>query len=223
MLRLLCLAFGYICGLFQTAFLYGKLKGIDIREFGSGNSGTTNMMRTLGKKAGFITYAGDAIKVIVCVVIVSLVLGKNYHDMEFVYILYAGFGAILGHNFPCYMNFKGGKGIAAMSGIVLSLMCIAWMWPYGLILFLINFALFFGTLAITKYVSLSSLVFSTGLFIQVVVGNYLGIFELATMEAKMESCVVTFVISALAFYQHRENIKRLIAGNERKIGQKKQQ
>lgn len=222
MLRVLCLVVGYLFGLFQTAFIYGKLHGIDIREYGSGNSGTTNMMRTLGKKAGYITYAGDAIKVIVCVVLVSFVLGKNHHDMEILYVFYAGLGVILGHNFPCYMNFKGGKGIAATSGIVLSLLFIPWLWPWSFWIFVLNFGLFFGTLFIFKYVSLASLTFASAWFIQVVVFGQMGLFEMNQAHL-CEAYGITFIISALAFIRHRENIKRLLNGTERKIGQKKKE
>ena len=119
--RLLCVVIGYIFGLFQTAFIYGKLNGIDIREHGSGNSGTTNALRVLGKKAGIITYIGDCLKAIIAGILIRFIF-KGSPDMEFIYVLYAGLGVVLGHNFPFYMNFKGGKGVAATSGVVIGLL-----------------------------------------------------------------------------------------------------
>ncbi|MBD9156739.1 MAG: glycerol-3-phosphate acyltransferase, partial [Lachnospiraceae bacterium] len=93
MIRLACVAIGYVFGLFQTGYIYGELKGTDIRQHGSGNAGATNALRTLGWKAGLITLLGDCFK---CVF--AVLLG-----------MYAALGVILGHNFPFYLKFKGGK------------------------------------------------------------------------------------------------------------------
>ena len=102
MIRVLCLIIGYLFGLIQTAYFYGKSKGIDIREHGSGNSGTTNALRVMGTKAGLIVFAGDCLKCIVAVVIVRLVLGKIYPEVIDLLSLYTASGCILGHNFPFY-------------------------------------------------------------------------------------------------------------------------
>lgn len=118
--RILCVLIGYICGLFQTSYLYGKAQGIDIRNYGSGNAGTTNALRTLGAKAGAITLLGDCFKCVIAVVIVHLIFGKSHPEMIRLLGLYAAAGTILGHNFPFYLNFKGGKGIAATAGLLLS-------------------------------------------------------------------------------------------------------
>ena len=118
--RILCVLIGYICGLFQTSYLYGKAHGIDIRNYGSGNAGTTNALRTLGAKAGAITLLGDCFKCVIAVVIVHLIFGKSHPEMIRLLGMYAAAGTILGHNFPFYLNFKGGKGIAATAGLLLS-------------------------------------------------------------------------------------------------------
>ena len=97
--RIICLAIGYAFGLFQTAYFYGKAHGIDIRSHGSGNAGTTNTLRVLGTKAGLIVFAGDVIKCILAVVAVRLLFGRNYGEIIYLLMLYAGAGAILGHNF----------------------------------------------------------------------------------------------------------------------------
>ena len=146
--RVICLIIGYAFGLFQTAFIYGKLHGIDIREHGSGNAGTTNTLRVLGTKAGLIVLAGDIIKCILAIVISGLIFGVSHPDEIYLLKLYAAAGAILGHNFPFYLHFRGGKGIAATAGLILSFH-IAFL-PMGVIIF-------FGTFFLTHYVSLGSL------------------------------------------------------------------
>ena len=110
--RLICLGVGYCLGLFQTSYILGRLHGIDIRNYGSGNAGTTNMMRTMGTKAGLITFAGDCLKCILAVSLVRVLFHAQYSSMMHLLVLYAAAGVILGHNFPFYLNFRGGKGIA---------------------------------------------------------------------------------------------------------------
>ena len=116
LLRGICLVVGYLFGMIQTAYIYGRLHGIDIREHGSGNAGTTNTLRVLGKKAGLVVFLGDLAKTIIPVLTVGFIIRAylpDYTDYVFLLRLYTGFGAILGHNFPFYLGFKGGKGIAA--------------------------------------------------------------------------------------------------------------
>ena len=117
--RVIALGIGYLFGLFQTGYLYGKSQGIDIRSEGSGNAGTTNSLRVLGIKAGLITFAGDLCKAILAVLLVKVLFRNAYPDAVKILELYAGFGAVLGHNFPFYLKFKGGKGIACTSGMIL--------------------------------------------------------------------------------------------------------
>ena len=137
--RILCVLIGYICGLFQTSYLYGKVHGIDIRNYGSGNAGTTNALRTLGAKAGAITLLGDCFKCVAAVVVVHMIYGKTHTDMMPLLSMYAGMGVVLGHNYPFYLKFKGGKGIAATSGVALSLLLFpkhCWVFAvFGLITF----------------------------------------------------------------------------------------
>lgn len=117
--RVICLVMGYVFGLFQTGYLYGKMNHIDIRNYGSGNSGTTNALRVMGKKAGLIVFAGDFLKTVFACLAARIIF-KGSPDTD-LYVLYAGLGVVLGHNFPCYLNFKGGKGIASMAGILVSM------------------------------------------------------------------------------------------------------
>ena len=116
--RIICLVIGYACGLLQSGYLVGKMHHIDIRKAGSGNSGSTNALRVMGLKAGLMTFAGDVLKCFAAVLIVRAI----YHGSNILPLLmmYAGAGVTLGHNFPFYMNFKGGKGIAVMAALVVS-------------------------------------------------------------------------------------------------------
>ncbi len=204
--RIACLIIGYVFGLFQTAFIYGKLHGIDIREHGSGNAGTTNTLRVLGTKAGLIVLAGDIIKCILAIVLCGMLFGRSNPDEIYLLKLYAAAGAILGHNFPFYLHFKGGKGIAATAGLILA------FHPYFIV---VGVILFFGAFLITHYVSLGSLLVYVGLMIQMVVCGQMGLFS--TSQAILnEMYVITALLTILAYYKHRENIARLLKGEERK-------
>lgn len=207
MVRVICLLIGYIFGLFQTAYFYGKAHGIDIRQHGSGNSGTTNALRVLGTKAGLIVFAGDCLKCMAAVWLVRLLFGESYHNIIYLLCLYTGAGAILGHNYPFYMNFKGGKGIAATAGMVLS------FHPYFIITGVLLFFIPFFT---THYVSLGSLLVYAGLMIQLVLFGQMGFFAEMTQGQLIEMYIVFGFLLVLAYWKHRENIKRLIHGNERK-------
>ena len=146
--RILCIVIGYLFGIFQTGYIYGRLNNVDIREFGSGNAGTTNAMRVLGKKAGIITYVGDMLKALLAGLAVRAIFGLALDcsvQEIFMLVLYTGVGVILGHNYPFYMGFKGGKGIAASSGVVISLL--------DLRLMLVALFTFVGVLLISKYVA----------------------------------------------------------------------
>lgn len=206
--RIVAVAIGYVIGLFQTGYLYGKSHGIDIREHGSGNSGTTNTLRTLGWKAGAITFIGDVAKAIVAVIIVHFL----FREMEGLKVieLYAGFGAVLGHNFPFYLKFKGGKGIASTSGMILAV-C-----PQAAPLCLI---LFITIVLATRYVSLGSIIMVIAFVVQTITYNHLGWLGVES-GYMLEFDILAACFTALAIWQHRANIKRLINGTENKFGQK---
>ena len=202
--RIICLVIGYAFGLFQTAYFYGKAHGIDIRQHGSGNSGTTNALRVLGTKAGLIVFAGDCIKCILAVCVARLIYGGN--EAVYLFCLYAATGAILGHNFPFYMGFKGGKGIAATAGLILSIH--PYFIPMGVILF-------FGTFILTHYVSLGSLLVYAGLITEMVILGQLGVFGLTQVQL-YELYAVTAFLTVMAYWKHKDTIVRLVKGNERK-------
>ena len=206
MIRIVCLLIGYVCGLFQTSFIYGKMHGIDIRNYGSGNAGTTNALRVLGTKAGLIVFAGDVLKCRLAVLLSRLFFSAGHPDMKYLYMLYAGAGAILGHNFPFYLHFKGGKGIAATAGLILSFH--PYFIPMGVVLF-------FGAFLTPHYVSLGSLLVYAGFMIELVVLGQLGVFGMG-QAALTELYIIGAFLTIMAYWKHRENIKRLLHGNERK-------
>jgi len=204
--RLICLAIGYVFGAFQTAFFYGKMKGIDIREHGSGNSGTTNTLRVLGTKAGLIVFAGDMLKSIIAILLVRLIFKGTYPDVLPLLSLYTGAGCILGHNFPFYMNFKGGKGIACTGGIMIAM---HWLYvPVGLLVF-------FGTFFATHYVSLGSLLLYIAFFVESIIIGQLGVFGVS-QAVLIEMYIIVFLLGVMAYWKHWGNIKRLVHGEERK-------
>lgn len=211
--RLICLAIGYLFGLFQTGYIYGMIHHVDIRKHGSGNAGTTNALRTLGWKAGAITFIGDCLKCVLAVVLVRLIFADSSH-VELLAI-YAGLGAVLGHNFPFYLNFKGGKGIASTVGLILAV---------NPVMFLVVAIVFIAIVWFTQYVSLGSIVIMVLFVIQVVIYGQMDGFGLTGGEL-YEFYAIAIVLAALAIWRHRANIKRLATGTEnktdlRKIGKK---
>jgi glycerol-3-phosphate acyltransferase PlsY len=209
LIRLICLVGGYGVGLIQTSYIYGKIKGMDIREYGSGNAGTTNALRVLGKKAGLIVFIGDFFKGIIACSLTHIILGQLGVENIYMFVLYTGFGVVLGHNFPFYMQFKGGKGIAATSGMIVGL----WDWRIVLILL----AAFILSVVITKYVSVGSIVEVIGFFILYTIFAVKGDYNFASNAKLIESIVVALIISGMAVFRHRQNIKRLIDGTENKL------
>lgn len=211
--RVICLVIGYLCGLFQTGYFYGKYKGMDIREHGSGNAGATNTLRVLGLKAGAIVFVGDALKAVAACNLVRFLFGNAQPDMTILYVLYTGIGVVLGHNYPFYLNFKGGKGIAATAGVLMALA--------NLPLFFSCFAVFILTVAITRYVSLGSLLVVVTFFAEWFWFTGNGMIPVAA-PYRAESIVLVFLFAAMAFVRHKANIKRLLTGTENKIGSKKE-
>lgn len=204
--RVICVAIGYVFGLFQTGYFYGRLKGIDIRRHGSGNAGATNTLRVLGTKAGLIVFLGDCVKCILAVTVVRLLFGETHSEIMFLLCVYAAAGAILGHNFPFYMNFKGGKGIAATAGLMVSLHPVFIPMMLGL---------FFGAFLLTHYVSLGSLLVYVGLMVEMIICGQLGLFGMSQRHLN-EMYLVTALLAVMAFWKHRTNIGRLLRGEERK-------
>ena len=211
--RIVSLIIGYFLGTIQSGYLLGIKQGLDIRSVGSGNAGTTNMLRTFGVKAGVLTLLFDVIKTLVAMFISWLLFRKSCGDIMPLIVTYAGAGSILGHDFPFHMGFRGGKGIAATAGLIIGYQ--------NLFLFLMGCLVFFGLFLSTHYVSLGSIMVWLFFFIEAVLmgeniilpGN---LFSLMPQAARYELYVLLFLLGALAWFQHRGNISRLLQGKERR-------
>lgn len=196
MFRIICILIGYFLGCVQSAYIVGKIGyKIDIRHFGSGNAGSTNVLRTLGKKAAIIVFTSDVIKSIVAFFMVGYIFGEN--NINSLAGMYAGAGVIIGHTFPFYMKFKGGKGVASILGLMLVV-----NYKAALICYLVGILV----ICIFRYVSLSSLV-------MVVLYPILLYF----FKVELEIVLVTGFLSIMIYFKHIENIKRLLNKTERKI------
>lgn len=207
--RLISIGIGYLFGLVQSGYLYGKSKHMDIRQYGSGNAGSTNVLRVMGKKAGLIVFLGDFLKAVLAVYAVRFFyMGNECADL---YALYGGLGVTLGHNFPFYLHFKGGKGIACMAGIMTAM---------DLRITLTCFVIFSVVVFFTRYVSLGSILVAITFFAEVFLFGRMGSYRVLP-EMRTEFFVVAGVLSAMAIWRHRSNIKRLLSGTENKVGLKK--
>jgi glycerol-3-phosphate acyltransferase PlsY len=199
----------YLLGSIPFGYIVAKAKGIDIRAVGSGNIGATNAMRVLGKPAGIFVLLLDAAKGYAAVFVLPLVavnlLGATHTTDDELYrsCVIAGIFAVLGHNYTCWLKFKGGKGIATTAGVYLALA------PWAL---LIALGVFILALLVTRYVSVASMsgavVLPVTVWVMTPHNLFLGF--------------VTTALGALAIYKHKANLQRLKAGTENRFGQKKE-
>lgn len=208
--RLICLVFGYAFGLIQSGYLYGKSKNMDIRQYGSGNAGSTNVLRVMGKKAGAVVFLGDFFKAVIAICLVRLIFGPRGMNSGSVDILclYTGIGVTLGHNFPFYLKFKGGKGIACMAGIMTAM---------DIRITLTCFVVFAAVVLFTRYVSLGSILVSITFFAELVIFGQMGSYAVAESHLP-EFYLLGAALMCLAVWRHRANIKRLLSGTENKVG-----
>ena len=188
--------------------MFGHFQHIDIRNYGSGNSGATNALRVMGKKAGAIVFFGDFFKAFIPCIVVRLLL-KNQPINPTLFVFYVGLGVVLGHNFPCYMHFKGGKGVASTAGVIATL---DWRLIIACLL------IFIISVAITKYVSLGSILVMLVMIAMTFLLTFAG--KMGTKNLG-EIRVMSVVLGGLSIFQHRKNIMRLLSGTENKLGSKK--
>lgn len=194
---LLCAVIAYLIGSLNFGIIISKYKFKDnIRDHGSGSAGMTNMMRTYGKTAAIFTFLGDFTKAVIAVVIGTILCGEMGG-----YI--AGFFSVIGHVFPVYFKFKGGKGIASTAGM---LVCL------NPIVFLILLVVFVIIVAFTKYISLGSIMC---MLIYPLILNRL------VTEPNFIVTIISILLSILVIFLHRANIKRLWEGQENKFSFKK--
>lgn len=202
---IICLIIGYFCGCISSGYFVGKFYHMDIRTKGSGNAGTTNVLRTLGKLPALITFVGDIAKAVIPILIIRYFYATA--DNWYLLCLYCGLGVVLGHNYPYYLKFKGGKGIAVTAAVIMSTSHPLFI-PIGL-------ALFVAIVAVTRYVSVGSL-----FVVWYIPLNTLLLYRDNSQFVHM--MVISLLFTALAYFQHRQNIVRLIHGNENKLGAKKE-
>lgn len=195
----------YLLGSIPSGFLTGKAKGLDIRAMGSGNIGATNAFRLLGKAAGSFVLFADALKGFLACVLVPRVAALPFREGNpapagDALLLIAGVCAVLGHNYTCWLRFKGGKGIATSAGVLL-----AWV-PMGLLAIFITWLIVFFA---SRFVSLASIAAAVVLPFAVwwLHGDRGWIYV-----------AITTGLSALAIFKHRPNIRRLLDGTENRIG-----
>ena len=191
----------YLLGNISTSYIVAKrLAGVDIRTQGSGNAGSTNVLRTLGKKAGALTFIGNVLKGLIAVLIARFIAyGVNLDDTTCAYI--AVVAVVLGHNYPVFLGFKGGKGVATSLGSMLGMNPLVALLCLGFFIIIV---------AITKYVSLGSIL-GIGLSPVIMMINH-----------NTKGVLVTLFLTISVAITHKENIKRLLNGTERKLGQKKE-
>lgn len=198
----LLLLLSYLIGSFPTSYIAGKLfKGIDIRNFGSGNVGATNAVRVLGTKIGIPVLLIDILKGFLLIFLV-----KHYLQPSHLFLIGLGISAILGHIFTIFLKFKGGKGVATSAGVFFALT------PLALTIALICFIL---VVMKTKYVSLGSILAAITLFLTELIINFQSNFS------NKYELILTGLIALTIIYTHRANIKRLRNGEENKISFKK--
>ena len=196
---IILVALAYLLGSVSMSYIVGKYaKGVDIRTKGSGNLGSTNALRVLGWKCAVITVAYDILKGVATIWIADLMFDGQ---LESIAIMLGGIAVIAGHNFPFYLKFKGGKGIATSFGIALYLNPIA-----AVALLIIEFGIIFST----GYVSLASVI-SAALY------PFLVMFMWSGRVGDVWYWILCVVLAVLAIYRHRSNIKRLIDGNENRF------
>lgn len=209
---------GYLLGSINGSLIVGKFYGVDVREHGSGNAGATNTLRTLGKKAAVLVILVDILKAVLAIFSVlflsAFLYYKHYADMQIIFayddpiekaiqdfsdlsLLLAGMGCILGHNWPAFFRFRGGKGVLSTAAVIFTL-----DWRIGVAL-LIVFAL---VVAVTRYVSLGSIAGAA-------------VFPIISVLFGMGLYFTVFSVLAalLVIFRHSSNIRRLIAGTESKL------
>jgi glycerol-3-phosphate acyltransferase PlsY len=206
----------YLLGSIPFGYLVAKAKGVDIRSVGSGNIGATNAMRVLGKPTGIFVLLMDALKgYLACRLLPPLIfntLAPHFYglavffqgepvEIQTRFFVIAGICAVLGHNYTCWLNFKGGKGIATTAGVYLALA------PWAVLVSLIVFIL---VVLLTKYVSVGSITAAIALPVTV----------WAMTPHNILLGIVTTALGALAIWKHKGNIQRLRAGTENRIGRK---
>jgi len=199
----------YLLGSVPFAFLIAGAHGKDLRTIGSGNIGATNLARAVGRKWGYICFALDVLKGLAPMAIVGAVAGAPDNPLFLSLWLLVGIAAILGHVFPVYLRFKGGKGVATSFGVALGL------WPYFTLCALVSLAVWIAVVLTWRYVSLASICAAVAFPIALA----LGILALHDWHSTSlwPLLIAAVVIPILVIVRHRDNLRRLAAGTESRV------
>jgi len=197
----------YLIGSVPAGYLAGRVAGIDIRKFGSGNIGATNVVRVLGKRYGYPVFLFDFVKGTAAVEISILIFNSTHHaevSREFFAIL-AGVSSVVGHSYPVWLGFKGGKGVATSFGVVFGLI------PVAALIAVVVWLMTFGT---TRYVSVASMTAALALPVTVVAMLYLKQLNGPTL------LLFSICLAVIVIWRHRSNLSRLMRGTEPRFERK---
>ena len=201
LLSVLVAAIAYLLGCISTGILVSTKEGVNIREKGSHNTGASNVLRVLGLKSGLITFLGDFAKATLACWIGSLILPGATFGIDGFGMLMGGLFVIVGHNWPCFFAFKGGKGVACSVAVIFFV---------NPLLGAISIAVCIAVIAITRYISLGSMVMLLCYMVLIC----------ATHWGQWALCAFSVVLFVMCVVRHRANIVRLANGTENKIGKK---
>ena len=209
---IILIAGAYLLGSVPFGVIIARAHGRDLRTIGSGNTGATNVARALGKKWGYVCFVLDCGKGLAAMLVGKMMAGDTPGAGEFCLWLTAGCAAILGHIFPIYLKFKGGKGVATSLGMVLGL------YPYYTLPGLMTFAIWVIAVMIWRYISLASIiaaaVFPVVFVIMIIASRQWRFAQLWPLV------LAAMLMATLVVVRHVENIKRLLEGSESKVSQK---
>lgn len=201
LLSVLVAAAAYLLGCISTGIIISNAQGVNIRNEGSKNTGASNVLRVMGLKNGLTTFVGDFLKATLACLLGSLLLPGVTFGIERFGVLLGGLFAVIGHNWPCFYQFKGGKGVACSAAVILFV---------DPLLGAIAIVICVAVIALTRFISLGSMVMLFCFMVLI----------LATHWGQWALCAFAVALCAMCLYRHRANIQRLLQGTESKIGQK---
>ena len=201
LLSVLVAAIAYLLGCFSTGLTVSSAKGVDIRSRGSKNTGASNVLRVMGLKSGLITFAGDFLKAALACWIGSLILPWSTFGIARYGMMLAGLFAIIGHNWPVFYGFKGGKGVACSAAVVFF---VDPLWGAIAIVACV------AVIALTRFISLGSMTMLFSYMVLMCIAHW----------GEWATCVFVVLLFAMCVWRHRTNIQRLLSGTENRIGQK---
>lgn len=201
LLSVLVAVVAYLLGCFSTGLTVSNAKGVDIRSKGSKNTGASNVLRVMGLKSGLVTFIGDFLKATLACWLGSILLPGSTFGVDRFGMMLAGVFAVVGHNWPVFYGFKGGKGVACSAAVILF---VNPLWGG------ISIVICVAVIALTRFISLGSM---TMLFCYMVL-------MCVAFWGQWAACLFTVILFAMCVWRHRANIQRLLNGTENKIGQK---